>query len=108
MMKFFSVLVTFAIAIYGIWVIVAAQRKSSRPAQQYQLWLLVGGIMILCQVLFKSDRLLGVVLLFAGCVVVSIINYLIDRGEHGTVNWRNHSLRALLELVLVVWAALAG
>ncbi|HAT55881.1 MAG TPA: hypothetical protein DCW31_11715 [Lactobacillus sp.] len=109
LMKVLSFITTFAVAIYGIWVIIAAQRKKSRPAsQQYQLWLLAGGILILCQVLFSDNKLLGVGLLLLGCIVVSAVNYFVDRDEHETINWHAHVLRGLLELVLVVWAAFVG
>ncbi|MYV06261.1 hypothetical protein [Furfurilactobacillus milii] len=108
LMKVLNFITTFAVAIYGIWIIIAAQRKKTRPSREYQLWLLVGGIFILCQVLFSDNRLLGAALLFVGCVVVSTVYYLIDRKQHDTINWRSHVLRGLLELVLVVWAAFVG
>lgn len=108
MINVLNFVTTFAVAVYGIWIIVAAQLKKSRPAQQFQLWLLLGGILILCQVLFTKERLLGVLLLLSGCIVVSVVAYLIDRQNHAQINWRVHSLRALGELVLVVWAWFVG
>ncbi|GEK28999.1 hypothetical protein [Furfurilactobacillus siliginis] len=108
LMNILGFITTFAVAIYGIWVIVSAQLKKSRPEQRYQLWLLLGGIMVLCQVLFSNNRLLGTTLLALGCIVISVTNYLMEKTAGTPIKWRNHSVRALLELVLVVWAAFVG